>query len=45
MAVRNRYNRELGLAQKFNFLSTGGGAMLDYLVDGSLPGVEALKQV
>ncbi|MBP9750176.1 MAG: phosphoglycerate kinase [Candidatus Pacebacteria bacterium] len=36
--------RELGLAEKFNFLSTGGGAMLDYLVDGSLPGVEALKQ-
>jgi 3-phosphoglycerate kinase len=36
--------RELGLAPKFNFLSTGGGAMLDYLVDGSLPGVEALWQ-
>lgn len=35
--------RELDLADKFNFLSTGGGAMLDYLVDGSLPGVEALK--
>ena len=35
--------RELGLAPKFNFLSTGGGAMLDYLVDGSLPGVEALR--
>ncbi len=36
--------RELDLADKFNFLSTGGGAMLDYLVDGSLPGVEALKE-
>lgn len=36
--------RELGLAEKFNFLSTGGGAMLDYLVDGSLPGVEVLKE-
>jgi phosphoglycerate kinase len=35
--------RELGLAEKFNFLSTGGGAMLDYLVDGELPGVEVLK--
>jgi phosphoglycerate kinase len=34
--------RELGLAEKFNFLSTGGGAMLDYLVDGKLPGVDAL---
>lgn len=36
--------RELGLEDKFNFLSTGGGAMLDYLVDGVLPGVEALWQ-
>lgn len=36
--------RELGLEDKFNFLSTGGGAMLDYLVDGVLPGVEALQQ-
>jgi phosphoglycerate kinase len=35
--------RELNLADKFSFLSTGGGAMLDYLVDGTLPGVEALK--
>lgn len=35
--------RELGLEDQFNFLSTGGGAMLDYLVDGVLPGVEALK--
>ncbi len=36
--------RELGLQDKFAFLSTGGGAMLDYLVDGVLPGVEALKR-
>ncbi len=35
--------RDLGLAADFSFLSTGGGAMLDYLVDGILPGVEALK--
>jgi phosphoglycerate kinase len=34
--------RELGLQDQFSFLSTGGGAMLDYLVDGHLPGVEAL---
>jgi phosphoglycerate kinase len=36
--------RELNLADKFSFLSTGGGAMLDYLVDGTLPGVEALMR-
>lgn len=36
--------RELGLADKFSFLSTGGGAMLDFLVDGTLPGVTALEQ-
>ncbi len=35
--------RELGLEDKMDFLSTGGGAMLDYLVDGKLPGVEALE--
>jgi len=34
--------RELGLESDFSFLSTGGGAMLDYLVDGRLPGVDAL---
>lgn len=31
------------LIDQFDFVSTGGGAMLDYLVDGELPGVEALK--
>lgn len=36
--------RELGLQNSFTFLSTGGGAMLDYLVDGTLPGVDALMQ-
>lgn len=36
--------RELGLQGSFTFLSTGGGAMLDYLVDGTLPGIEALAQ-
>jgi phosphoglycerate kinase len=28
---------------KFTFASTGGGAMLQYLVDGTLPGIEALN--
>jgi phosphoglycerate kinase len=26
------------------FLSTGGGAMLEFLLDGTLPGVDALNQ-
>ncbi len=32
----------LGLSQKFSFVSTGGGAMLDFLSTGTLPGLEAL---
>jgi phosphoglycerate kinase len=36
--------RELKLEDKFSFLSTGGGAMLDYLIDGKLPGVVALEK-
>lgn len=35
---------ELGLAPKFPFISTGGGAMLEYLAKGTLPGIEALKK-
>jgi 3-phosphoglycerate kinase len=34
---------ELGLEDKFSFVSTGGGAMLDYLAQETLPGLDALK--
>jgi phosphoglycerate kinase len=37
--------RELELSEKFSFVSTGGGAMLDFLAAGTLPGIEALQQV
>ena len=33
----------LGLDDKFDFISTGGGAMLKFLLDGTLVGIEALK--
>lgn len=35
---------ELGLSDKFTFISTAGGAMLDFLANGTLPGIEALKK-
>ena len=34
----------LGLEDKFSFISTGGGAMLKFLLDGTLVGIEALKR-
>lgn len=32
----------LGILHDFSFVSTGGGAMLDFLAKGTLPGIEAL---
>ena len=34
---------KLGLEHKFSFLSTAGGAMLDFLANDTLPGIEALS--
>jgi len=36
--------KKLGLLEKFTFVSIGGGAMIDFLVDGTLPAMEALNQ-
>jgi 3-phosphoglycerate kinase len=34
---------ELGIEDKFYFISMAGGAMLDFLANGTLPGIQALK--
>ena len=31
------------IENKFSFVSTGGGATLDFLANGTLPGIKALK--
>jgi 3-phosphoglycerate kinase len=34
----------LGMQDKITFISTGGGAMLDFLAKGTLPGIQALAK-
>ena len=36
--------RSAKMTQDITFLSTAGGAMLDFLADGSLPGIKAIKE-
>ncbi len=36
--------KQYKLDKKFSFISTGGGAMLDFLARAKLPGIEALKK-
>jgi phosphoglycerate kinase len=34
---------KMKLEKKLSFVSTGGGATLDFLANGTLPGIQALK--
>jgi phosphoglycerate kinase len=35
---------KLGISERFSFISTGGGAMLDFMAKRTLPGLEALDK-
>ena len=35
---------KLGITDRFSFISTGGGAMLDFMATGTLPGLRALDR-
>jgi len=35
---------KIGFGNKFNYVSTGGGALLDFICDGELVAIEALKK-
>jgi phosphoglycerate kinase len=39
VAAINKYN----LADKVSYVSTGGGALLEYIEQGTLPGVRAIE--
>ena len=34
---------EMGSIEQFTFVSTGGGAMLEYLANETLPGIDVLR--
>lgn len=36
--------KSYGLLDKISFVSTGGGAMLEFLINGTLPSIDALEQ-
>ena len=40
VAAINKYN----LGDKVSYVSTGGGALLEYMEKGTLPGVEAVEK-
>ena len=40
VAMINLFN----LGKKFNYLSTGGGATLEYLEEGTLPAIEVIQE-
>ena len=36
--------KKFGYQTKFDYLSSGGGATLDFIVDGKLDAIEAIKE-